>query len=458
MSAWVGGAIAVGLVILSLLSRPTRMEIVRFWSRVSPLEGFGFLALALAIAALSAQPVTWIDTGLYHYGAIHWLGEYGAVPGVALIHDRFAFTSSWFALAAPFDASWLGDRNSTLTNGFIFFLACFHLTISLGYGYQKQAKFSDLFNISWSVLILSILLFYGWMSEVRVSLSPDIPIYLASGLIPWSILVISSQNPKNSDSFLNAWLVPLFLAAIAVTIKIMALPLLVVTYFNYLFQGRFKISKIFLGSFLAFFLLLPMFTFGVIASGCPLYPKTAMCFDLPWLIPAQEAVKTAGITQRWGDWSGESPADNRDWLWISKQIWIWFKHSNTNKLMTFLVVISVFFSSIILKKSKQEENYNGYFLIIALGITGMLFIITQAPTIRLGLGYFLVIPALFVTVLGYRLTQNQFSWVSNFASPLLFSKLALFLPIFLLSLGLFVQLRGQTQNYVLLPPELKKRN
>jgi hypothetical protein len=455
LSSLFGGALAVGLTIICLLSPQTRTALAAFWSQKSSLEIFGFFGLALAIAALSAQPVTWIDTGLYHYGAIRWLGEYGAVPGVALIHDRFAFTSSWFALGAPFNASWFGDRNSTLLNGFVFFLACFHLIISLTYASKKQAKLSDLFNICWLVLLISLLIVYPWMSDVRVSPSPDIPVHLMTGLIPWTFLVISTHQPKNSQSF-NAWLIPLFLAAIAVTIKIMAAPLLIVAYFNYLLQGRIKISKVILGSFLAFFLLLPMFTFGVIASGCPLYPKTTLCFDVPWLIPAQEAVRTAGMTTRWGDWYGDSPSNQNDWLWISKQLLSWFKYSISNQFMAFSAVCSSIFSVIILKNTKDKKAFQGYFLVIATGIVGILFILTQAPTIRLGLGYFLVIPALFFAFLIEKLSENKFKWFSAFVSPLLFSKLALLIPIFLISLGLVIQIWGQKPTDVLLPPEIKQ--
>ena len=31
------------------------------------------------------QEITWVDTKLYHLGAIRWLSDYGIVPGIALI-------------------------------------------------------------------------------------------------------------------------------------------------------------------------------------------------------------------------------------------------------------------------------------------------------------------------------------------------------------------------------------
>lgn len=69
----------------------------------------------VVIANLTTQRVTWYDVGLYHFGSIRWLAEHGAVPGLALINSKFGFTSSWFALAAPFNPEIFGSRVSAVT-------------------------------------------------------------------------------------------------------------------------------------------------------------------------------------------------------------------------------------------------------------------------------------------------------------------------------------------------------
>jgi hypothetical protein len=62
-------------------------------------------ALILLVAAWNATgPVELYDTGLYHYQMLRWLNQAGTVPGLALLHFRFGFSSSWFALAAAFDS------------------------------------------------------------------------------------------------------------------------------------------------------------------------------------------------------------------------------------------------------------------------------------------------------------------------------------------------------------------
>ena len=69
------------------------------WARA-----LGVAVNATAAAALASDPVTLYDSLVYHVGIIRWLREHGVVPGIALIHIRLGHMSTWFTLAAAFDA------------------------------------------------------------------------------------------------------------------------------------------------------------------------------------------------------------------------------------------------------------------------------------------------------------------------------------------------------------------
>jgi len=77
LSPPVGALISISLSALSLLSQRTRNEIAALRSRLSPNTILGFFSLELGVAAITTQQVTWIDTGLYHYGVIQWLSRLG---------------------------------------------------------------------------------------------------------------------------------------------------------------------------------------------------------------------------------------------------------------------------------------------------------------------------------------------------------------------------------------------
>src|SRR5690349_13277324 len=62
-----------------------------------------FWPIAAAMTYVASSPVRLYDTALYHQPAIEWMSAQGLVPGLALVHFRFGFTSSWLALTSLFN-------------------------------------------------------------------------------------------------------------------------------------------------------------------------------------------------------------------------------------------------------------------------------------------------------------------------------------------------------------------
>jgi hypothetical protein len=395
ISPLVGGAIALSLVVIACLSPSTRTELAGFWSMLSASKVIVFLALAGAISAMMAQPIIWEDTGLYHYGAIRWIAQYGAVPGIALIHDRFGFTSSWFAIAAPFNAPAFGFRGGTVMNGFILTITCLHAIVCLFRVYRQKANLSDWFIIVWSLFVLPFLILTPLMSEILISPSPDIPIFFLIGIVSWSILTIFTQKKVKDSSLFGTEFIPLLLAITAFSIKLLAIPLFVVASISYLVRDRFSLSKIIEKVAVIGTLILPTLVFGIVTSGCPLYPSTLMCLNVPWLISSEQAIKTAEITRGWSAWMGTRSPQENYFLWLIEKLWIWFSSSNSNQLMTILTITSLISSWQIYKQLKKSQNFY-YLELLAIGWIGIIFIFTQAPSGRFGMGYFLVINVVFL--------------------------------------------------------------
>ena len=56
------------------------------------------------ILVMNAGPTIMDDTDSYHIQMIKWARDYGSVPGIANLHLRYGFNSSWFisvALLSP---------------------------------------------------------------------------------------------------------------------------------------------------------------------------------------------------------------------------------------------------------------------------------------------------------------------------------------------------------------------
>ncbi len=360
LSPIVGAIVAVSFAMLALQLNSTRTEIAILYSALSPRWIVGAIALELGVAALTAYRITWFDTGLYHFQTIQWLSRFGAVPGLALIHHRFGFTSSWFALAAPFNAGILEARIGALTGGFVFLLAIFHFLISITRVLKNQGKFEDWFLVTFLLLCSPYLA--KW--KMTVSTAHDLPVIMITGVVAWTIIVISSKRiATDSYSNIDATLIPLILSAGVATIKLSALPLLFISSLFWLFQKQLNARRIFVGSTIIVLLISPMWFHGIITSGCPLYPSSLMCFDLPWSVGEESAKTISQFTQRVNQWSNQIPSQANSGNWL----WHWFK---TERLGTLLIIGSIF-STVGIVRILRNNYVRGYHYLLALGVLGI---------------------------------------------------------------------------------------
>jgi hypothetical protein len=211
---------------------------------LSPGLIIGFIALLVGISFVTTQVVTLYDTGGYHFGIIKWLSRYGAVPGLALIYYGFGYTSSWFALAATFN-DWIFDgRIGALTGGFAFMMIVLHLCICLVRVITNHAKVEDWFVTVSLLLSLAVITRY----EIYVSPSQDLPVIILTIVTAWTIIIIVKHSlqslPKNRLITLYNGVVPLILSAGAVSMKLSAMPILLVSGIFYLFLQKISIKRV----------------------------------------------------------------------------------------------------------------------------------------------------------------------------------------------------------------------
>ncbi|HEY9859932.1 MAG TPA: hypothetical protein V6D16_10530 [Candidatus Obscuribacterales bacterium] len=413
LSPLVGGLVTTGLIAGSLFVPGTRREVFTSYTHLSPRLIWGVAVLALAIALFMTRQVTWIDTGIYHYGIIRWLAEYGTVPGLALLKKQFGFASAWFALAAPFNPVKLGGRVSALTNGFALLLAVLHFLFSLTQSFTAQAKLSDWFATLFFGMVLLPLLGTHLLSVILVSPSPDIPLIFLTGAVAWSILISTAQPSASvatgSNRIFEPELIPLVLAAGAVTMKLTALPLLFIASLFYLFTKQFSFKRSLVGGVVLLGLLLPMLLFSIVTSGCPLYPSAFLCLDLPWSQTSQEATQMAEVTRGWGTWFGSSPAGVPTALWL---FWQWFNAIGSSKLIVLLVVLSLLSMIYVVRTPLPQQN-RGQLWILGLAVVGISFMMLQSPLLRFGLGYVVLLPVLSLAILFHVKLQDRFTQLAE---------------------------------------------
>jgi hypothetical protein len=353
----------------------------------SAITGIGILA---AIAALdSTRLVQAFDTGLYHYQLVRWLSEYGTVPGMALLHFRFGFTSSWFALAAPFDFGPFQGRISGLLGGLAIFLALLHFALAVFRIIQRRAERADWFLAGGYPLIFVVC--FTWAFEV--SLSPDVPVWILTLIVGWLMLLAGDPEAAGDSSRKqdHGWVLPLLLALGTVSMKLSATPAVAIAALFFLFNSGGKWNARIVSGALASLLAVPFLAANVASSGCPLYPSSFLCVALPWNAGKAAANIIETDTMNWARWGGDVPPGATAWGWIP----IWFSQIDKLLLLSFCAACLLGFC--VVRGWRRGKPFSW---VLALSLGGVAFLFVTAPNPRFGAGYLAICPALFAAAVG----------------------------------------------------------
>ena len=462
LSPLAGIAAAAPGLLLALRSSAVRVELSQWTQRFSYRLLLGYGLCSVAIAAVISQRVTWLDTGQYHYGLIRWFAEYGVTPGLALLNPQLGFVSAWFALTAPFDAAAFEGRVGPVLNGFILLMAALQIAVALSRIARSRARLSDWFSLIFLSAVCILLIRTPLLAVITRSPSPDSAIALLTVTVAWSMLIVDTAvDSDDSQGIISGDLIPLVLSIGAVSTKLTALPLLPVAFGFYLFRGVRHISpsgclkRLGAAGLLTFLLLLPFLASEVLVSGCPLYPATTACLDLPWTKAAADTQQLAESTHGWGQWFGQPPSGANRTLWLMQQ---WIASNSSSQLIAILILASAcsiaHLLTLFLTRKLRERFYRLFWLTV-LAMAGTAFMMLKAPLFRFGIGYTLLLPILSVSILGNAWTQQRGALLTKcFLKPLRR------LEYSLLSVGAFwaVALSGQAYSglgdRLLAPPPL----
>ncbi len=415
LSPWVGLAVAGGLMAIALAQGNTAQEsraLLKIVVQMPWSWKVAGLGLTLAIAFFSAQGIIWFDTGLYHYQAIEWFRLHGTVPGLALIHERFGTSSSWFALAAPFNFGVFNAKITAYLGGFTFFLGLCQTAIIVHRILNHTEQFTDWF-LGLAMFLIIPTLFW---SSLPFSISPDQPIIFVTVITAWVMLIILNKRNSSQDQSI---LIPLILTATGTTIKLSALPLVLLTFCFYVFtesNTTFTINatKTFTnqisqylklifkpsiqGAFFAIVLISPLFIFNIFTSGCMLFPSPFLCFDFSWSMALTNVQKSYQEIKEWNRWIGAEPT-GQTLGWV--QPWI-----DAEGQFAFLILCSVISLGLILIYHTKIV-VKGKYYIMTMGTLGLTYVLTSAPTWRFGLGYACLLPGFLLAEYCYRNSRKR---------------------------------------------------
>lgn len=451
---------------ISLSKSSVRKKLKFYASKISIPWLTVWTSLLGLVAFISTSKVELFDVGLYHFQLIQWLSKFGTVPGLALLHSRFGFTSSWFSLVASFNLESLSGKTIALSGGLALLMAGAHFIICLNNIFRATHQYNN-HSVNWFIIVsmlscLPYLVRYG----LAVSSSPDTPVVILTIEIAWLILFISNQinndalNPislNGQQLKSNARLLPLILACGAFAIKLSSLPLILVSLIFCCFENtKIKAALLVRGIIVSAVLITPILLVNTISSGCPLYPSPTFCTDLPWSVGSEQAIQLSIIIRDWARWLGPTPENSSNWNWLMH----WFPRSGHS---LFLIVTSILSSLMILFIPKASET-KGKFYIFMIALVGIFFLMYKAPSTRFGFGYLLTLPSFAIaltlqskSVIGIPLLMI-FSFFNNFvivgeswASPLNPGIVNLMILVFSIITLTILFLRNSYQKWIQAP-------
>jgi hypothetical protein len=480
---------------LCLLDRKLRQQLRWGFANLGRGAVLGSAIAMVGLAAWIAQTVTWHDTGYYHYSAIEWFRDFGSVPGIALLFKNLGFTSSWFALAAPFNPAFAAARVTAGLNGLALLIAMGHWVLAIRAWGRGEANLSDRLAVTFYTLAIPICLVMKPLSLILISPSPDLPVLLLVGAVAWGMAwegnipnrsVAAMAGPLNPPilgdfetdlarkspsigglgggsaadvapmGLLNKpRLLPVALAAGAVGLKLTALPLLMFSALYYLIRSGFGgiLRRGFTAGAIATLFLIPLIASSVVTSGCPLYPSSLLCLDLPWSPTAQSVKDVAAGTHGWTTWYGTPPQGMPAWLWALQR---WLTTDRSELITGLLILGAILWVGVqLLRQAKRRQKAaDGQtrwsqtpveLWIAGLGLFGIAFLMLTTPFFRFSVAYIVLLLAVGASNLNLpieRLTNalNLRRW----AMP---TAIALVTPLVLLSLQ-----RQHFANLVMPPP------
>ncbi len=264
------------LLVLLLLCIVTRGPLVSFISHIrneirnqSSLAIIAFLIVWILLLLLNSGPIQMDDTESYHLQSIKWIKEYGSVPGLVHLHQRFAFNSSWFSTIAFFDFP-AGHLNYyTALNG----------TLSLwlaGYFIRLIGRKNN--NSFITGLFLLLIGLFSW-PLIRGNATNTNYDYITTAIL----LILFIETARTSDLTRKMVLFPEWLIwpAYLFTVRITNAPFLLLTAFAFINLIKEKeYRRLLTCSFLCLVLVATFLARNVILSGYLFYPS----MSLDWFI------------------------------------------------------------------------------------------------------------------------------------------------------------------------------
>ena len=320
-----------------------------------------FFILLLMILTLNAGPTIMDDTDSYHIQMIKWARDLGSIPGIANLHLRFGFNSSWFVSCALLSPQIKGINGYLALNGLLSVWISFYLLEKVIGGISKTSGRRDLAISVASGLVLLFCL--GVWPMIRGNAATANYDFITTCCI---LALFIESFLSGPSSIFQEWMIwPVFLF----TVRIINYPLLLLSLFllfRYVKTG--KMSGLITFALAGLIVVAPFLIRNTILSGYPLFPVYQLdLFSFDWKSDKQLVIKIVNYIRYFNRVNIQSqPIAVTSQLAFPNWTVSWYHFLFVyDKILTTLSICCYFLVFIFWKKLRQSVNpYTLFFLLV----------------------------------------------------------------------------------------------
>lgn len=332
------------------------------------------VAMAAVLAGLSAAsglPSRHYDMGLYWLQAMSWTTESAQPLGLATLHFRLGFNSTWFTAAALLEHPLAVGKSAFVAPALVVLLGAWLSAEGVLELARGRRTLAALLAASSACLAAACVQHLGGHS-------PDV----AAAVIGFASLVSWARAFERDEAFRENAAVAIALACVATSVKVSsvvwlaAAPLMLV-----LRRDRVRGDLVTAARVAAAFLS-PWILHGYLASGCPLFPSSIGCVPVPWATPAGVGANVSAWIRSWARTPGRPPSVVlASWDWLPG--W-WERASSQPELRVLASLVVLGAVGVSLARGRASP---GFWRLLAVSAAGVAFWFQTAPTARFGWAY-----------------------------------------------------------------------
>lgn len=248
------------------------------------------LCIGVMTLVIASKEVSHYDTYLYHAQAIHWIEEYGVVPGLGNLHYRLAYNSSFLCLQALFSFRIWAGQSLHSVNGFIMWIMLSYSVCAMKFWKDKKFFSSDFLRL---VIILH------YVKNIQTVSSPETDMFTL-GLVVYILSKwVSLLEDNETDIAPYAYLCILGVYSMTLKLSAAMIVFLAIKPIYQLFTGKRWKEIAFYGG-LGIWILFPFLVRNVIISGYLLYPYPELdLFSVDWKMSKIQLIKDRNEIKTW---------------------------------------------------------------------------------------------------------------------------------------------------------------